>query len=78
MPNRNLPEEKKYGKIKYNPITNEFRTLENYSNTRNNNDNIGNKKNINFTPMNISEIPSLIKLKNENFLVAKKNVEIKY
>ena len=64
MPNRNLPEEKKYGKIKYNPITNEFRTLENYSNTRNNNNNIGNKKNINFTPMNISEIPSLIKLKN--------------
>jgi Ca2+-binding EF-hand superfamily protein len=40
MPNRNLPEEKKYGKIKYNPITNEFRTLENYSNTRNNNNNI--------------------------------------
>jgi Ca2+-binding EF-hand superfamily protein len=64
IPNRNLPEEKKYGKIKYNPITNEFRTLENYSNTRNNNNNIGNKKNINFTPMNISEIPSLIKLKN--------------
>ena len=61
--------DKKLGKIRYNPITNEFTTSSNYEQGTINNDirihnNINNKSNINLKTLNTIEIPSINKLRN--------------
>ena len=61
--------DKKIGKIRYNPITNEFTTSSNYEQGTINNDirihnNINNKSNINLKTLNTIEIPSINKLRN--------------
>ena len=66
-PNSNYSQEKKLGKIHYNPITNEFTTESNYQNRNfnynRNNEYISNIRNMNINSMNISEVPSISKLK---------------
>ena len=65
--NSETSQEKKLGKIHYNPITNEFTTDSDYQkmnrNYNQNNEYISNIRNMNINSMNISEIPSISKLK---------------
>ena len=65
--NQNFSPEKKLGKIRYNPITNEFTMDSNNQrinrNYNQNNNYIENKSNMNINSMNISDIPSINKLK---------------
>ena len=67
IPNQNFSPEKKLGKIRYNPITNEFTMNSNNQrinrNYNQNNNYIENKSNMNINSMNISDIPSINKLK---------------
>ena len=67
IPNQNFSPEKKLGKIRYNPITNEFTMDSNNQrinrNYNPNNNYIENKSNMNINSMNISDIPSINKLK---------------
>ena len=67
IPNQNFSPEKKLGKIRYNPITNEFTMDSNNQrinrNYNQNNNYIENKSNMNINSMNISDIPSINKLK---------------
>ena len=66
LPSR-YEQDKKVGRIRYNPITNEFTMPQDYQGMNRNfkkNDNyINNKRNMNINSMNISEIPSISKLK---------------
>ena len=65
--NQNFSPEKKLGKIRYNPITNEFTMDSNNQrinrNYNQNNNYIENKSNMNINSMNISDISSINKLK---------------
>ena len=67
IPKQNFSPEKKLGKIRYNPITNEFTMDSNNQrinrNYNQNNNYIENKSNMNINSMNISDIPSINKLK---------------
>ena len=67
IPNQNFSPEKKLGKIRYNPITNEFTMDSNNQrinrNYNQNNNYIENKSNMNINSMNISDISSINKLK---------------
>ena len=67
--NQPFSPEKKLGKIRYNPITNEFRMSSDDLGRSNNNSKLynnysPNKSNIKVNAINISEIPSINKLKN--------------
>ena len=67
-PNQNIiSSEKKLGKIRYNPITNEFTMDSNYKGINRNynkkNNYFENNFNMNINSMNISDIPSINKLK---------------
>ena len=67
--NQPFSPENKLGKIRYNPITNEFRMSSDNmgisnNNLKSNNNYSSNKSNINVNTINISAIPSLNKLKN--------------
>ena len=66
-PNPRYTPEKNFGKIRYNPITNEFTMSQNYQGTNKsynrNNNYITNKQNMNINAMNISDIPSITKLR---------------
>ena len=67
--NQPFSPENKLGKIRYNPITNEFRMSSDNmgisnNNLKSNNNYSSNKSNINLNTINISAIPSLNKLKN--------------
>ena len=67
-PNQNIiSSEKKLGKIRYNPITNEFTMDSNYQGINRNynkkNNYFENNSNMNINSMNMSDIPSINKLK---------------